>query len=58
MAQVHVKFKYSTDNSKNIISSGSVPVRNNNKTPSESEVIAALEKMHPHWHDFVILEIN
>ena len=57
MPSVHVKYKHKTTSS-NSCQSGSTSVTVSSKTPTESEVLAALKKSHPTWTDIVILEIK
>lgn len=56
MPMVQVKVKYSsTGGTPSSTTSTSVQVTS--KTPTESEVSAAIRKMHPKWN-FIILEIK
>ena len=57
MPSVQVKFKYKQSHL-NSYSTHTGPATVSKKPPSESEVLAALQKAHPSWRDFVILEIK
>jgi hypothetical protein len=56
MPTVSVKIKYSStgDNPNSTITTSVMVTR---KTPTESEVTAAIKKAHPKWN-FIILEIK
>lgn len=57
MPTVHVRYKYTTEKSSmQIIQSCGVTV--SSKTPTESEVIAALRKSHLSYKDIIVLEIK
>lgn len=57
MPSVHVKYKHKSESCKTF-NNGAGSVTVSSKTPTESEVLAALKKKHPNWTDIVILEIN